>query len=106
MLQGLSKHKPLGLIVQLVGCFSVLGSHMLSGRPECILVKWQHSSHTYELLPRLGAPVIESPVHQMALHTQRVTATIVSGCFLRQNSFCTFLLCSINDHIKNSNSRG
>ena len=31
---------------------------MLSGGPECVLVKWQHNSHTYETLPRLGAPIV------------------------------------------------
>ena len=31
---------------------------MLSGGHECVLVKWQHNSHTYETLPRLGAPIV------------------------------------------------
>lgn len=34
-----------------------VGSYLLSGGYECVLVKWQYNSHYKTFLPRLGSPI-------------------------------------------------
>lgn len=35
----------------------IVGSNMLSGGQEGVLVMWQYKTHHQEFLPRLGAPI-------------------------------------------------
>ncbi len=39
-------------------CFVLVGSYLLSGGHECVLVRWQHNSQHRDTLPRLGAPLL------------------------------------------------
>ena len=75
-------------VISAVSWLVVLGSNILSGGEEGVLVMWQYSTHHKEFLPRLGAPINHlaiSPDDSLTAVSQKENGMLlykaaVSGC--------------------------